>query len=102
MNRVEIGRMTDFPEGEIRGVDIEDAKLIVVNLNGVLHALDGICTHAYAELKTGFLMGDTVRCPLHLSQFDIESGEALSAPAEEPLDTYRVAVENDRVYVVLE
>ncbi len=102
MKRVEIGSVTDFAEGKIHRIDIDDRKLIIVNLSGVLHALDGICTHAYAELNTGFLMGDTVRCPLHLSQFDVETGEALSAPAEEPLDKHSVEVEGGKVYVVFE
>lgn len=102
LNRVEIGRLEDFPEGKIHGVDLNDKKLIGVNLNGILHALDGICMHAYAEFHTGFLMANTVWCPLHLSQFDVDIGEALSAPAEESLDKHSVEVEGGKVYVVLE
>lgn len=102
MRRVEIGRREDFPEGRVHGVEVDEEQFIVVSLDGELHALDGICTHAYAELRRGFLTGDTVRCPLHLSQFDVETGEAVTPPAEEPLRTYDVEVEGETVYLVLE
>ncbi|MEE9237877.1 MAG: non-heme iron oxygenase ferredoxin subunit [Thermoplasmata archaeon] len=102
MKRVEIGKLEDFREGAIHGIDIDERKLIVVNLDGELHALDGICTHEYAELRRGFLTGDTVRCPLHFSQFDVETGEAITTPAEEPLEKFRVEVEGESVYLLLE
>ncbi len=101
MARAEIGKLEDFPEGRIHGVVVNEDAFIVVNLDGTLHALDGICTHAFAELRMGFLTGDAVRCPLHLSQFDVETGEAITPPAEDPLRTYEVEVEGETVYLVL-
>lgn len=100
--RVAIGSTDDFPPGKVHGIQVEDRQVIVVNLDGELHALDGICTHQYAELKRGFLTGDAVRCPLHLSQFDVGTGEAINPPAEDPLRTYPVEVEDDTVYLRLE
>ncbi len=102
MKRVEIGKVEDFQEGGIHGVNVQDRKFILVNLEGKLHALDGICTHEYAELQRGFLTGDSVRCPLHLSQFDVETGEAINPPAEEPLKKYGLEVEEGVVYLILE
>jgi nitrite reductase/ring-hydroxylating ferredoxin subunit len=101
-NRFHIGQVDDFETGRIHGLEVEGRQLILVNLDGSLHVLDGICTHAYAELSMGFLTGEYVRCPLHLSQFDAETGEAVSPPAEEPLRTYTVEVEGDAVFVVLD
>ncbi|MFQ5552504.1 MAG: Rieske (2Fe-2S) protein [Thermoplasmata archaeon] len=100
--RALLGKLDDFAEGRIHGVEVDGRQLILVNLDGTLHVLDGICTHAYAELAMGFLTGAYVRCPLHLSQFDVETGEAIGPPAEEPLRTYPVEVEGDSVYVVLD
>lgn len=102
MSRVPIGAVSDFPAGKIHGVEVEGRPLVVINLDGTLHVLDGICTHAYAELRTGFLLGDSFRCPLHLSQFDVRTGKALGPPAEEPLQTYPVEVEGDQVFIELE
>ncbi|MFQ5986046.1 MAG: Rieske (2Fe-2S) protein [Thermoplasmata archaeon] len=100
--RALLGKLDDFEEGRIHGVEVDGRQLILVNLDGTLHVLDGICTHAYAELATGFLTGEYVRCPLHQSQFDVETGEAVGPPAEEPLRTYPVEVEGDSVYVVFD
>jgi 3-phenylpropionate/trans-cinnamate dioxygenase ferredoxin subunit len=101
-NRVRIGQVEDFETGRIHGLEVDGRQLILVNLEGSLHVLDGICTHAYAELAMGFLTEEYVRCPLHLSQFDVETGEAVSPPAEDPLKTYSVEVEDDSVFVILD
>jgi nitrite reductase/ring-hydroxylating ferredoxin subunit len=100
--RVLIGQFDDFEEGRIHGLEVNGRQLILVNLEETLHVLDGICTHAYAELAMGFLTGEYVRCPLHLSQFDVATGEAIGPPAEEPLRTYPVEVEGDSIYILLD
>jgi len=97
--RVAIGSRPDFPPGSMTGLDVGERKVIVVNLDGDLHALHGICSHAYAELASGFFAGDLVTCPLHLSQFDVRTGEPISPPATEPIARYPVIVEGDTVYV---
>ena len=45
-----------------------------------LHAMQGICSHEYFELDKGFLTGDSITCALHLSRFDLETGEASTRP----------------------
>ena len=100
--RVRLGTVEQFEAGRIHGLEVEGRQLILVNLDDTFHVLDGICTHAYAELAMGFLTGEYVRCPLHLSQFDVETGEAVSPPAEEPLRTYAVEVDDGAVYVLLD
>ena len=98
---VDVGDVSEIPPRAIRGVDHEGRKFIVVNVEGAFFALEGICTHAYAELASGFLGADRVICPLHLSQFDARTGEALSPPAEIPLTTFPIEVRGTKVYIVL-
>ena len=81
------------------GCEVGGRKIIVVNLDGEFHALDGICSHAYSELEKGFFAGDLVTCALHLSQFDVRTGEPISPPASEPLRRYPVAVDGEVVCV---
>jgi 3-phenylpropionate/trans-cinnamate dioxygenase ferredoxin subunit len=82
-------------------VDMTDI-LIVHDQDGRWHATQGICTHEYFELDKGFLTGDTLTCALHLSRFDLETGEALDPPAELPLALYPVEVDDDgRVVLTL-
>ena len=85
-------------------------QVVVVHAQGVIRAFQGICTHEYFELDKGFLtaggspMPDgresgTLTCALHLSRFDLGTGEALDPPAELPLAVYDVIVEDGRVLI---
>jgi 3-phenylpropionate/trans-cinnamate dioxygenase ferredoxin component len=79
--------------------DFEQKKILITNLNGKLYATDRICTHAEADLSTGFLTDEGVRCPLHLSVFNLENGQPKNPPAELPLKTYNIKIEQDEIYV---
>ena len=84
--------------------DYEDKKILITNVDNRIYATDRICTHAYADLSTGFLNESekTVTCPLHMSIFDLENGKPLNLPAEEPLKTYNVKVESDWVWIMVD
>ncbi len=94
--------LPELPPGTMKGIEVEGRRVLVVNLDGTIHAWDGTCTHEEADLSTGFLLGDRVTCPLHLSQFDLNSGEAVNPPADKPLKRYNVKVENEHLYVEVE
>ena len=81
--------------GYVDGVD----QVLVVNLNDEFHATQGICSHEYFELDKGFLTAGTLTCALHLSRFDLTSGEPIDPPAELPLEIYPVVIEDGRVLI---
>ncbi len=76
-----------------------DKKILMSNLKGKIHATDLICTHANADLSTGFLSEEGIRCPLHLSVFNLADGKPQNLPAEVPLKTYNVKIDADGIYV---
>lgn len=86
-------------EGQLFGFSHNDKKILIANLKGNIHATDLICTHAEADLSTGFLSDEGVRCPLHLSVFNLENGEPQNPPAELSLKVYNVKIEQDEIYV---
>ena len=77
----------------------DDKKILLANQKGNIYATDLICTHAEADLSTGFLSEEGVRCPLHLSVFNLEDGKPQNLPAEIPLKTYNVKIEQNEIYV---
>ena len=85
--------------GELYGFDHDDKKILLANLDGKIFATDRICTHAEADLSTGILSEEGIRCPLHLSVFDLNTGKPQNPPAEELLKTYNVKIDNNEVYV---
>jgi len=86
-------------DGKLFGFDHNDKRILLANLKGKIYATDLICTHAEADLSTGFLTEEGVRCPLHLSVFDLESGQPKNPPAENALKTYNVKLEQNEIYV---
>jgi nitrite reductase/ring-hydroxylating ferredoxin subunit len=111
MRRIDLLAVEDVPEGTMQMAFADDAdQVIVVNTGGEVRAYQGICTHEYFELDKGFLTGGgsvgengqpagTLTCALHLSRFDLATGEALDPPAELPLARYEVVVEDGRVLI---
>ena len=71
----------------------------MVNTGGQITAVQGICSHEYFELDKGFLTAGTLTCALHLSRFDLATGEPLDPPAELPLAVYEVVIEDGRILI---
>ncbi len=90
---------SNVESGELFGFDHDEKKILLANLDGKIYATDRICTHAEADLSTGILSEEGVRCPLHLSVFNLENGSPQNPPAEESLKTYNVKIDNNEVYV---
>ena len=55
--------------------------------------------HYHGALADGLIVGDTVRCPLHHACFSLRTGEAISAPALDPIACWRVERTGDQVFV---
>lgn len=92
-------RVDEVPEGELLGVLIDGQPVVVGRVNGRLYAIDGVCTHRYADLETGTLDGDTVLCRFHGSAFNIRTGAVLRPPATKSVESYTVTVENGCIFV---
>jgi nitrite reductase/ring-hydroxylating ferredoxin subunit len=57
------------------------------------------CTHKGGPLSDGALIGCTVQCPWHGSQFDIVTGRVIAGPAQKHILTYDVVTRGDDVFV---
>lgn len=86
-------------DGELFGFDHNGKKILLANLKGKIFASDLICTHAEADLSGGFLTEQGVRCPLHLSVFNLNDGMPQNPPAEEALKIYNVKIDANEIYV---
>src|SRR5207248_10679705 len=64
-----------------------------------LFAIGAECTHYHGPLAEGVLVEDTVRCPWHHACFSLRSGEALRAPALNPVACWRVEQRDGTGYV---
>jgi nitrite reductase/ring-hydroxylating ferredoxin subunit len=90
----------EVPEGEMIGVSVDGEELLVANVGGRYHALGAVCTHEGCNLaELGQIDGDELSCQCHGSVFDLNTGEVVSPPADEPLPVYDVRVEGDAIQV---
>jgi nitrite reductase/ring-hydroxylating ferredoxin subunit len=82
---------------------IENPPVALFNVNGTFFAIRNVCTHQEAPLSEGEVTEEeTVVCPWHGACFSLRTGEALTPPAIEPVQTYPVVLREDDVYVELE
>jgi nitrite reductase/ring-hydroxylating ferredoxin subunit len=100
---VKVCEEKSLKNGDMLDFDFEDKQIMVAKAKNKVYAMDRICTHAYADLSTGFMNEDerTVTCPLHMSMFRLEDGSPQNLPAEQPLKKYDVEVRDGWVHVML-
>lgn len=71
-------------------IDVDGKPVCLARVGDEVFAVSNICTHAYAELSDGEIKDFTIECWLHGADFDLRTGAALTLPATEPLETFRV------------
>jgi 3-phenylpropionate/trans-cinnamate dioxygenase ferredoxin subunit len=100
VRRIDLLGVDEVPEGTMKMAWVDGTdQVLVVNTGGELSAVQGVCSHEYFELDKGFLTAGTLTCALHLSRFNLENGEPLDPPAEEPLAVYPVVIDEGRVLI---
>ena len=85
-----VANSDSLEEGEPLDLVIEGEILVFTRVEGKVYAVDGICTHSYAELIEGGVDGYHLHCPLHFACFDMRNGSVVEGPTEVPLKTYDV------------
>ncbi len=90
---VKVATTDELSPGQMKLVEVDDERILLVNHNGDLYAWTDECTHSGASLSEGDLEGDEVECYLHGSRFNITTGEVADGPADEPLGRYAVRTE---------
>jgi len=76
---------------------VGDMQVAIFNVDGQFYATQAECTHRGGPLCEGALWGNIVTCPWHGSEFNVTPGEVVQSPAEEPLKTYPVRVEDGKI-----
>jgi nitrite reductase/ring-hydroxylating ferredoxin subunit len=86
-------------DGDMMLGRVGDDEVVLARSGTELFAIGAHCTHYRGPLVKGLVVDDTVRCPLHHACFSLRTGEALRAPALDPIACWRVEREGDRVFV---
>jgi NADPH-dependent 2,4-dienoyl-CoA reductase/sulfur reductase-like enzyme/nitrite reductase/ring-hydroxylating ferredoxin subunit len=89
----------EVAEGAMLAGHVGGDPVLIARVGGELFAVAATCTHYSGPLAEGILVGDTVRCPWHHACFSLRSGEALRAPALNPIDCWKVETSGGRIRV---
>jgi apoptosis-inducing factor 3 len=91
--------VADLTEGGMILGQVAGEAVVLARNGGALFAIGAECTHYHGPLAEGVLVADTVRCPWHHACFSLRSGEALHAPALDPVACWRVEQHEGTIYV---
>lgn len=86
-------------EGEAKQVKIGKTLISLCRVNGTIYAINDICTHEWACMSDGFVEGEEIECPIHMARFHIPTGKALTDPATVDLQTYKVEIQGNDVFL---
>ncbi len=82
----------------LRGV-VGDEAVVLARVGDEVMAVGASCTHYNGPLDKGHIVGDTLRCPWHHACFSLRTGEAIGAPAFDPVSCWRVERDGDRITI---
>ena len=89
----------DLPEGEPFVGHADGEAVVLVRRGSEVAAVGATCTHYGGPLAEGLVVGNTIRCPWHHACFSPSTGEALGAPALNPVAVWEVEVDEGHVTV---
>ena len=93
---VRVVALSDVPAGSCKEVEFDGRVVALFNVDGQIHAIDGICSHAGGPLGEGELNGSVVTCPWHGWQFDVTSGQNVRSSSLRQC-VYQVKVEGGEI-----
>jgi NADPH-dependent 2,4-dienoyl-CoA reductase/sulfur reductase-like enzyme/nitrite reductase/ring-hydroxylating ferredoxin subunit len=91
--------ISELPDGASLLGHVGDDAVLLSRRSDELFAVSATCTHYGGPLGEGLIDGDSVRCPWHHACFSLRTGEALRAPALNPLASWRAERRGELVIV---
>lgn len=89
---------SDIADGEVVEVFVDGDPVALCRVDGVVHAVSGVCPHAQGPLADGSLDGPVLTCPFHGWGFDVRSGACLVDPTN-PVTVFKAVEREGRIAV---
>ena len=86
-------------DGQMLSGHVGEEGVLLARRGNEFFAVGAACTHYHGPLAEGLMVGETVRCPWHHACFSLRTGEAMAAPALNPIDCWRTELRDGQVFV---
>ncbi len=87
-----LAKTDELEDGQMKGIEIDDNKVLLLRQGDAYFAFVGECPHHGAPLADGVLCEGKIRCPWHQTVFDAKTGRVEQPPSLDSLAQYRVEV----------
>ncbi len=115
MNWIKVLSQSELPNAAREVVTIGDRKVLVLNHNGKIYALNNSCPHLKLPLKSGEIKDNTLICSFHHSAFDLDTGNAVAwctfpplignvlgaISSPKPAEVFSTKIEEGSIYVAM-
>jgi 3-phenylpropionate/trans-cinnamate dioxygenase ferredoxin subunit len=86
-------------DGKPQKISLGEKDVCVARIGEEVFAVADMCTHSEASLSEGDINNYKIECWLHGAEFDLRTGEAMTPPAVEALETFEVRRDGDTVTI---
>jgi len=91
--------LDDIADGGIIGGHVGDESVLLARRGQQIFAIGSTCSHYGGPLTEGLMVGETIHCPWHHARFSLRTGEAIAAPAFNPMPCWRVETRDGKAFV---
>jgi nitrite reductase/ring-hydroxylating ferredoxin subunit/Fe-S cluster biogenesis protein NfuA len=92
------GMLSEIPEGSFRAIELGGERVLLSRNGSSVTCFQNACAHLGLPMHDGEIENGVITCPHHGFQYDLSSGECLTAP-EVQLKSHAVRVMGPRVEV---
>jgi nitrite reductase/ring-hydroxylating ferredoxin subunit len=90
----------DLCDGQLRPVRVNDVPILLVGIDGDVHAIRNQCGDGPLPLEFSTLEASVLRCSWHGCRYDVRTGKRTDH-AGDPVQVYPVSIESGRIRVAL-
>jgi toluene monooxygenase system ferredoxin subunit len=96
-----VASLDELWDGELVSTEIDGQVVLLVNVDGGIHAYADSCPHLGTRLSQGSLRKNVLTCSTHGWEFDVSSGNGIN-PRSACLESFAVKVENGDIFIDLD
>lgn len=100
-DEIVVAKRDDLQDGQMKLLHVGGRRIALARSGERYYAIDDGCTHRGGSLAGGVLVGHTVQCLWHGSQFDVRTGAVTCGPAKAGVRPFAVRVEEGQVLLTI-